>query len=107
MIMGNVINKNPIKMESTAKSKSFLMERYLGFILSLISALLIGCFSFLWKVNGAMIRWEERDMEKTNGLNRVEQKVNNLELKVNTVQMDVSDSKIAITRIETKQNLKP
>jgi hypothetical protein len=84
-----------------------LMEKYLGFILSLISALLVGCGSFLFKVSVMMTRWEERDFEKTNSINRVEQKVNSVELKVNTVQMDVSDLKIATTRIETKQNLKP
>jgi hypothetical protein len=92
---------------TTSPSKKNLMDKYLGFILSLLSAILIGCFSFLWKVNGVMVRWEERDMEKTNSINRVEQKVNNVELKLNTVQMDVSDLKIATTRIETKQNLKP
>lgn len=76
------------------------LEKYLGFILSLISAMLIGCFSFLWKVNGVMVRWEERDTEKTNSINRLEQKVNN-------VQLDIADLKITTTRIETKQNIKP
>ena len=79
-----------------SRTRNNIMEKYLGFILSLLSAMLIGCFSFLWKVNGVMVRWEERDMEKTNSINRLEQKVN-------TIQLDVADLKITTTRIETKQ----
>lgn len=87
-------------MATNPVSQKTIHEKYLGFILSLLTAILIGCFSFLWKVNGVMVRWEERDMEKTNTINRLQQTVN-------TIQLDLADLKIATTRIETKQNLKP
>ena len=100
-------NAIQLKMAPHSAAKSKLTEKYIGFILSLLSAAIIFLCGFVVRVQSMMIRWEERDMEKTNSINRVEQKVNSLELKANTLQMDVSDLKITTTRIETKQNLKP
>jgi len=92
----------PIQMSvlsNGVKSKNSIIEKYIGFILSLLSAAIIFLCGFVIKVEGMMVRWEERDMEKTNSINRLEQKVN-------TIQLDVADLKITTTRIDTKQNIK-
>lgn len=89
-----------LKMAPHSTTKSKLTEKYIGFVLSLLSAAIIFLCGFVFKVQSMMVRWEERDMEKTNSINRLEQKMN-------TIQLDIVDLKTTNARIETKQNLKP
>jgi hypothetical protein len=64
-----------------------------GFLFSIISIPSVDAYS-------AHSYFATRDIEKTNSINRLEQKIN-------SIQLDVADLKISTTRIETKQNFKP
>lgn len=98
--MESTANAIQLKMAPHSAAKSKLTEKYVGFILSLLSAAIIFLCGFVFKVQSMMVRWEERDMEKTNSINRLEQKIS-------TTQLDVAGLKISNARIETKLNLKP
>jgi len=54
----------------------------------------IGCFVFLWNLNGTMARMQERDMERAKGMDEINGKIN-------TMQLDIRDLRDKTIRIET------
>lgn len=78
--------------------KSKQVENYHNFILSLLSALIIGCGGFLWNINAKLARIEERDYDKTNT-------INDLQLKINSLQLSLFDIRERTIRIEAKQDI--
>ena len=80
--------------------KSKEVEKYHNFILSLLSALIIGCFVFLWNANGALSRMQEHE-------NNTDKKIDDMQVKMNNIQLDIFEIKERLVGIETKNNINP
>lgn len=82
-----------------ARVSSSLVEKVQTALISIGTTAVVGCCTYLFKVNGALERIEQSLSNEVRI--RSEQQT-----KINTIQLDVADLKIATTRMETKQNLK-
>lgn len=72
-----------------------MTEKIQTIIVSLLTAALIACFGFMWNLNSALARIEERDLAREKALNEIC-------TKINTIQLDLYDLKDRVIRIETK-----
>jgi hypothetical protein len=81
-------------------AKSSLMEKVQTALISIGTTAVVGCCTFLFKVNGSLERIEQ-SLSNEVAIRNEQQAV------MNKIQLKVADHEIAITRIETKQNLKP
>ncbi len=64
-------------------------------LLSIATSGIIGCFAFLWQVNGALARLEERDTENIRAREEVM-------IKTNNIQLDLRDVRERLITLETK-----
>jgi phosphoribosylpyrophosphate synthetase len=81
-------------------AKSSLMEKVQTALISIGTTAVVGCCTFLFKVNGSLERIEQSLFDEV----RIR---NEQQAKINTIELKVADLEIAKARIETKQNLKP
>lgn len=66
------------------------------FLLSILSAALIGCFAFLWNLNATVTKQEQQYYE-------VSRMMDELRIKINNMQLDVRDVRERLIRLETLQ----
>lgn len=64
------------------------------FILSIVGSGVIGCFIFLWNVNGTLAKLEVQNMETA----RV---IDELRIRINNMQLDIRDIRERVIRIES------
>jgi hypothetical protein len=79
---------------STKLAAPVLSEKLITAFLSVITAGIIGCFAFLWNLNGTLARMQERETEAI----RVREE---MRTKVNALQLDVRDVRERVIRIES------
>lgn len=63
-------------------------------LLSVVTAGVVGCFGFLWNLNGTLARMQERETEAI----RVREE---MRTRVNTLQLDMRDVRERLIRMET------
>ncbi len=78
-------------------SAPVMPDKLVTALLSVVTAGVIGCFGFLWNLNGTLARMQERETESI----RVREE---MRVKVNTLQLDVRDVRERIIRIESINN---
>lgn len=66
---------------------------------SITASGMIGCFIFLWNLNGTIARMQERDIERAKGMDDINGKIN-------TIQLDVRELRDKTIRIEALKNIK-
>lgn len=79
---------------STKFSTPVLSDKLVTALLSVITAGIIGCFGFLWNLNGTLARMQERETEAV----RIREE---MRTKVNTLQLDMRDVRERVIRIES------
>jgi hypothetical protein len=82
---------------SAKLNSPFMSEKLITSLLSVITAGVVGCFGFLWNLNGTLARMQERETEAI----RVREE---MRTKVNTLQLDVRDVRERVIRIESVNN---
>lgn len=96
-------------MESQAKTVSFI-QSYNGKLMkkespwqtvlaSIAASGTIGCFIFLWNLNGTIAGMQQRDIDKAKS-------IDDINGKINTIQLDVRELRDKTIRIEALKNLK-
>jgi hypothetical protein len=86
-----------ISMSPNGSTKSIapvMPDKLITALLSIITAGVIGCFSFLWNVNSTLARMEERETEAI----RIREE---MRIKINALQLDIRDVRERVIRIET------
>jgi hypothetical protein len=83
-----------------ARVTSSLIEKVQTALISIGTTAVVACCGYLFKVNGALERIEQSLSEQVRAKN-------DQQARINTIQLKVADHEVAITRIETKQNIKP
>jgi hypothetical protein len=81
-------------MNQTAQApqNGALLERHVQTImLSVITAALIACFTFLWNMNAKIAVMEERDNQKTQNVERLQNSLNILQSDMISVKQSLSD----------------
>lgn len=73
--------------------------RFQSALLTLITAIVIGCFSFLWQMNKDFAALQERDRQRAID-------INSLQMSLNKAQGDIQDLNVRTTKMEVKQNSK-
>lgn len=73
-------------------------------LLSLITAAIIGCFSFLWNLNGTVAKMQEQNFNRTQRIDDVQQGVNELRLDMKDTKKSVQDVSERLVRVEANQN---
>lgn len=76
-------------------TKSPLSDRIITALLSIVTACLIGCLTFLWNVNSTLATLQERDTENIKAREDVLIKINNM-------QLDIRDIRERLIRVESK-----
>lgn len=76
---------------------SSLVEKIQTALISIGTTAVVGCCGYLFKANATLARIEQSLSNEV--IMRVQQ-----ETKLNAVQLDVVDMKIAITKVQAKQN---
>lgn len=71
-------------------------ERINTFLLSVVTAGVIGCFGFLWNMNNSITRLQEHDVENN-------QAKEEMVIKINNMQLDIRDIRERLIRVEAKQ----
>lgn len=71
----------------------FISDKLITMLLSVVTAGVVGCFGFLWNVNGTLARMQERETEAI----RVREE---MRTRVNTLQLDMRDVRERVIRIE-------
>ncbi len=69
-------------------------DKLITSLLSIVTAGIIGCFGFLWNLNGTLARMQERETETI----RVREE---MRTRVNTLQLDMRDVRERVIRIES------
>jgi succinate dehydrogenase/fumarate reductase flavoprotein subunit len=85
-----------ISMSPNGSSKigtPFISDKLITMLLSVVTAGVLGCFGFLWNVNGTLARMQERETEAI----RVREE---MRTRVNTLQLDMRDVRERVIRIE-------
>lgn len=80
-------------MNTTAKG---ITEKVQTALLSIATTGIFGCCAFLWSVNAALVKLQERDTENV----RVREELNT---RMNNVQLDIRDIRDRLIRVESKQ----
>lgn len=78
------------------KQKPVLEKHVQTILLSVITALLLGMFNFLWTMNRDFAKMEERDRLKG-------EQFQSMQNSVNKIQLDLFDLKERVTRMESRQ----
>lgn len=90
----------PIKFVQSSNGNSMKNESPWQTVLASITASgAVGCFLFLWNLNGNIARMQERDMERAKS-------IDDINGKINTIQLDVRELRDKTIRIEALKNLK-
>jgi outer membrane protein TolC len=81
-------------VSANGQSKKTMNEKVQTIIASVLTAAIIGLFTFLWNLNKTLGRMEEREFNTTQSINDINNKINN-------IQLDVRDLRDKTIRIET------
>lgn len=78
-----------------------MLERHVQTImLSVITAALIACFTFLWNMNAKIAVMEERDNQRTQSVVQLQQTMTQFQSTMNQLQTDVTTVKISLREEE-------
>jgi hypothetical protein len=70
-------------METAPVKKStigHLTEKLMSALLTICTTAVIGCFAFLWKINGEFAHLQERDINKEEKISHLQSDMNNIRL---------------------------
>lgn len=67
-------------------------------LLSIITATVLGMFTFLWSMNAKMAILEDRDRERSESMGKMQMDMNNMRL-------DVQDLRIKVAQLQTQINI--
>lgn len=74
-----------------------MLERHVQTImLSVITAALIACFTFLWNMNAKIAVMEERDNQRTQSVITLQNNMTQLQNTMSQLQTDITTVKIAV-----------
>lgn len=91
-----VINKTKPEfiMDRNGQLKKANDSQLLTFMLSILSAAVVGCFAFLWNLNAIITKLDQQNIEMSRILDE-------LRIKMNNMQLDVRDVRERLIRLET------
>lgn len=76
-------------------------------LLGVITAAIIGCFTFLWQLNGTVFQVKEQLYERTKDIDRLQIGVNEVRLDSKETKSDIKDVRERVIRLEERNDKTP